>query len=193
MSPQHTAHFYSTPPKGQLVSITFHYPQVHALFLYYFSYCQSMFLPPDHFARADSEQRRHAPNKPPAVAVIMCILVAVIMMLAPLFYGKGVLGRCFTTRASHPPRERIVFLTPEALELVPITKYRAWREGKHDRSLQKGTNSSITSFESSQECSICTEEFLEDVRLRSQPCGHSFHPDCIDPWLLERSVTCPMW
>ncbi|KAG7410177.1 putative RING finger membrane protein [Fusarium oxysporum f. sp. raphani] len=151
-----------------------------------------MFLPPDLFARANAEQRRHAPDKPPAVAVIMCILVAMIMMLTPLFYGRRVLGRCFTTRASHPPRERIMCLTPEALELMPVTKYRTSREGKHDRAWQKGANSSITSSERSRECSICMEEFLEDIRLRSLPCGHSFHPDCIDPWLLERSVTCPM-
>jgi hypothetical protein len=152
-----------------------------------------MFLPPDLFARADAQQRGHTPDKPPAVAVIICILVAMVMMLTPLFYGKRIFRQCFTTRASHTPRERIVCFTPEALELMPVTKYRTSREGKHDRAWKKGANIPIASFERSRECSICTEEFLEDVRLRSLPCGHRFHPDCIDPWLLERSITCPMW
>lgn len=151
-----------------------------------------MFLPPDLFARADAEPRRHTPAKPPAVAVIICILVAVVMMLTPLFYGKRILRQCFTTRVSHTPHERIVCFTPEALELMPVTKYRTSREGKHSRAWKKGANIPTTSFERSRECSICTEEFLEDVRLRSLPCGHRFHPDCIDPWFLERSITCPM-
>ena len=42
-------------------------------------------------------------------------------------------------------------------------------------------------------CSIYTEDFNmgEDVRLL--PCGHQFHPPCIDPWLVNVSGTCPMW
>jgi hypothetical protein len=25
------------------------------------------------------------------------------------------------------------------------------------------------------------------------PCNHKFHPECIDPWLLNVSGTCPLW
>ena len=54
-------------------------------------------------------------------------------------------------------------------------------------------------------CSICLEDFSnkqfdEEVcpdfpltnRLRKLPCGHFYHSFCIDPWLLGRSVLCPL-
>lgn len=42
-------------------------------------------------------------------------------------------------------------------------------------------------------CSICTENFTEGTRLRKLPCGHVFHPQCIDPWLINHARTCPLW
>lgn len=42
-------------------------------------------------------------------------------------------------------------------------------------------------------CSICTEDFVESTKLRMLPCGHLFHPQCIDQWLTDRSRTCPLW
>lgn len=42
-------------------------------------------------------------------------------------------------------------------------------------------------------CSICTEDFTEGTRLRKLPCGHVFHPQCVDPWLINRARTCPLW
>ncbi|KAK7993707.1 hypothetical protein PG989_007088 [Apiospora arundinis] len=42
-------------------------------------------------------------------------------------------------------------------------------------------------------CSICTEDFLQGEQLRNLSCGHLFHPACIDPWLCDRSRTCPLW
>lgn len=43
-----------------------------------------------------------------------------------------------------------------------------------------------------QECSICTDEFEIGQDQRVLPCGHRFHPECIDPWLLNVSGTCPL-
>ncbi|KAH7020874.1 uncharacterized protein B0I36DRAFT_367355 [Microdochium trichocladiopsis] len=42
-------------------------------------------------------------------------------------------------------------------------------------------------------CSICTDDFVEGVRVRRLPCGHVFHPGCLDPWLRDRARTCPLW
>ena len=41
-------------------------------------------------------------------------------------------------------------------------------------------------------CSICTEDFEEGQDQRVLPCDHRFHPDCVDPWLLNVSGTCPL-
>lgn len=41
-------------------------------------------------------------------------------------------------------------------------------------------------------CSICTEDFERGQDVRVLPCNHSFHPACIDPWLLNVSGTCPL-
>ncbi|CAG9782545.1 unnamed protein product [Diatraea saccharalis] len=40
-------------------------------------------------------------------------------------------------------------------------------------------------------CAICIEPYKVSETLRSLPCRHEFHKNCIDPWLLERR-TCPM-
>ncbi|KAF1947986.1 hypothetical protein EJ02DRAFT_461500 [Clathrospora elynae] len=41
-------------------------------------------------------------------------------------------------------------------------------------------------------CSICTEDFEKGQDLRVLPCNHKFHPECVDPWLLNVSSTCPL-
>ncbi|KAK5651522.1 hypothetical protein OQA88_11976 [Cercophora sp. LCS_1] len=43
-----------------------------------------------------------------------------------------------------------------------------------------------------QTCAVCTEDFKRGVNVRKLPCGHIFHPGCIDPWLLSFAATCPL-
>lgn len=50
---------------------------------------------------------------------------------------------------------------------------------------------------SQTECGICLDGFYDEetsleTTLRTLPCKHTFHSHCIDPWLLKRSVTCPI-
>jgi hypothetical protein len=42
-------------------------------------------------------------------------------------------------------------------------------------------------------CPICTDDFVKGQDLRVLPCHHKFHPECIDPWLVNVSGTCPLW
>lgn len=42
-------------------------------------------------------------------------------------------------------------------------------------------------------CSVCTDDFIKGQDTRVLPCNHKFHPECIDPWLLNVSGTCPLW
>ena len=42
-------------------------------------------------------------------------------------------------------------------------------------------------------CAICIDDFSEGDKLRRLPrCGHRFHVCCIDSWLLQNHVTCPV-
>lgn len=43
------------------------------------------------------------------------------------------------------------------------------------------------------QCPVCIEDFEQGQDLRVLPCGHIFHPDCIDPWLLNVAGSCPLW
>lgn len=51
----------------------------------------------------------------------------------------------------------------------------------------------VDTSDNSLACSVCTEDFVIGQDLRVLPCNHKFHPECIDPWLLNVSGTCPLW
>jgi hypothetical protein len=56
-----------------------------------------------------------------------------------------------------------------------------------------GTHANDSHEDSALSCSICTEDFTKGQDIRVLPCNHKFHPDCVDPWLLNVSGTCPLW
>ena len=41
-------------------------------------------------------------------------------------------------------------------------------------------------------CSICMEVYCESQRVKTLPCQHTFHCDCIDTWLSSASLNCPL-
>ncbi len=43
----------------------------------------------------------------------------------------------------------------------------------------------------SRSCNVCLEFFKKGDMMRTISCMHSFHPNCIDPWLRKRP-TCPV-
>ena len=42
-----------------------------------------------------------------------------------------------------------------------------------------------------EKCPICLTELEDGEEIKTLPCKHLFHPDCIDPWLHKNS-TCPI-
>lgn len=60
-------------------------------------------------------------------------------------------------------------------------------------SMEREGGGGETNAESGLACSVCTDDFIKGQDIRVLPCNHKFHPDCIDPWLLNVSGTCPMW
>jgi hypothetical protein len=67
-------------------------------------------------------------------------------------------------------------LPSECLQRLPVAKY------KDVQALQGGGEAT---------CSICLEEFGSDERLKILPCGHWYHTQCIDKWLVGH-VDCPL-
>jgi Ring finger domain len=55
-----------------------------------------------------------------------------------------------------------------------------------------GNNADGTQEDGTLGCSICTEDFNRGEEVRVLPCNHKFHPECVDPWLLNVSGTCPL-
>ena len=41
-----------------------------------------------------------------------------------------------------------------------------------------------------ENCSVCKDDFELEQQIVNLPCKHSFHEDCLSPWLTERN-SCP--
>lgn len=101
-----------------------------------------------------------------------------------------------------------------ALDSIPVVKYRSGlqhgerkRENKfldlvtYTGSTKKAPhvmeiNDILHDPDSEKEearCPVCTEDLVENERVRILPCGHIYHQQCIDPWLLGKTTTCPLW
>ncbi|XP_065191220.1 uncharacterized protein LOC135822392 [Sycon ciliatum] len=42
------------------------------------------------------------------------------------------------------------------------------------------------------QCSVCMDSYTPDSVLARLPCGHEFHKECIERWLLNSSPNCPL-
>lgn len=41
-------------------------------------------------------------------------------------------------------------------------------------------------------CAVCIDTLEDEDQVRLLACGHIFHAECIDPWLLTRQACCPL-
>lgn len=68
---------------------------------------------------------------------------------------------------------------------------RSTRSVRSKRSNMTGSDSTATNFQPN--CHICLDRFEHRVTIiKELTCGHIFHPDCIEEYLLENSSLCPM-
>lgn len=60
------------------------------------------------------------------------------------------------------------------------------------KSTVTGVTNVSTSTDYQPRCTICLDEFENKVTIiRELPCGHIYHPECIDEYLSENSSLCP--
>lgn len=61
------------------------------------------------------------------------------------------------------------------------------------RSSLAGSEYSTAATNYQPQCQICLEDYINRVSIiRSLPCGHIFHPECIDEFLTKNSSLCPI-
>ncbi|URE36121.1 E3 ubiquitin-protein ligase [Musa troglodytarum] len=100
-------------------------------------------------------------------------------------------------------------MTEEEINSLPVHKYKLQSSSRQSGGsvLQHAPSSSISATEKRQEgtkldgnlktpedeltCSVCLEQVSVGELVRSLPCLHQFHANCIDPWLRQQG-TCPV-
>jgi len=72
-----------------------------------------------------------------------------------------------------------VTLDREAINKLPVFTFKECRD-KMDKLHQHS------------KCTICLEDFNDQDEVRMLFCKHIFHKICVDKWLTENNVTCPV-
>lgn len=116
-----------------------------------------------------------------------CFAMSLVMgAVCMVKYGTG--GYVDDDRGREDDRDgrqgrRMVPLTKRELrELTQVETYRV-AEGPADE---------VAGEEGAVPCAICLDAFEAGEKVRRLPCGHVFHRDCVDAWLLGESRLCPM-
>ncbi|KAI3955383.1 hypothetical protein MKW98_018484 [Papaver atlanticum] len=97
-------------------------------------------------------------------------------------------------------------LSEEEINALPVHKYKAAGPQSETSTVQQASSSAIPeqkkpnaakpdevlkSMEDGLTCSVCLEQVDVGEIVRSLPCLHQFHANCIDPWLRQQG-TCPV-
>ena len=96
-------------------------------------------------------------------------------------------------------------ITQEAIDSLPTSVYTRRKESvdnsraptdraSEEPSVQATPDSTTNRSDWAQPtCPICLDDFIPDcTTVRSLPCHHIYHPECIDPFLRENSSLCPL-
>ncbi|XP_021910516.1 E3 ubiquitin-protein ligase SDIR1 [Carica papaya] len=96
-------------------------------------------------------------------------------------------------------------MSEEEINALPVHKYKVTGPQSSSSVLQGSSSSSaeqkkqdtavtVGSMKSAEDeltCSVCLEQVNVGELVRSLPCLHQFHANCIDPWLRQQG-TCPV-
>ncbi|XP_059283287.1 RING-H2 finger protein ATL8-like [Lycium ferocissimum] len=133
---------------------------------------------------ADQAADSYPPSDPPAagesdfVVILAALLCAVICVS-----GLIAVARCTWLRRSND--------TPENDNSPTMVKKNKGLKKKVLKSLPKFKYDPTASFGGGTECAICLLEYVEGDEIRVLPnCGHRFHLQCVDTWLVSNS-SCP--
>lgn len=101
-----------------------------------------------------------------------------------------------TTTATEASNTETTAPTTETTREVPPTPAMTEQPEGISAAIAPAVAAGAGAIEASSEdtlgCTICTEDFEKGQDIRVLPCDHKFHPECVDPWLLNVSGTCPL-
>ena len=114
------------------------------------------------------------------LAILVCfVAVCVYLRWACRRYNPDPTLPSYSSSSSSAPgaASSVVGLDAAAVAALPVTLYRCSTERQDVDAAQ---------------CAICLGEFAEGEQVKALPrCGHCFHPECVDAWLLSRP-SCPL-
>ncbi|KAM7487334.1 hypothetical protein LguiB_024818 [Lonicera macranthoides] len=145
-----------------------------------------------------------SPSTPPSSSgsKISPVVLFIIIILAVLFFISGLLHLF----VKFILRKRSSSSTPQSSRYPEMSGSDAFHRQLqtlfhlHDSGLDQAFIDALPVFLYKElmglkepfDCAVCLSEFSEQDNLRLLPlCGHAFHIDCIDIWLLSNS-TCPL-
>lgn len=95
--------------------------------------------------------------------------------------------RARTRRSSRDPRDDT--MTPA----IPMSPAIVSEKGLPSPAAVSAMTANTTATDYQPTCPICLEDYENRITIiRELPCGHIFHPDCIDEFLSEISSLCPI-
>lgn len=104
----------------------------------------------------------------------IAVLVVIHVCIVGRAFGRGNQALNMVQRNSIIGTKR---MSAEDLKMLPCFDYMANKE--------KGSSSPM-------DCAVCLENFKAGDKCRLLPnCGHSFHAQCVDSWLLKTPI-CPI-
>ncbi|KAK1293566.1 RING-H2 finger protein ATL46 [Acorus calamus] len=148
-----------------------------------------------------------APPPPPSpTSKISPAFLFVIVILAVIFFISGLLHLLVRFIIKHPSSLFSTLSSQSARYPPPNSPSDALQRQLqqlfhlHDSGLDQAFIDALPVFHYREiigskepfDCAVCLCEFSDEDKLRLLPlCGHAFHLDCIDTWLLSNS-TCPL-
>ncbi|KAG0472131.1 hypothetical protein HPP92_016677 [Vanilla planifolia] len=151
-----------------------------------------------------STQSMPSPSAPSSNSRISPALLFIIVILAVIFFISGLLHLLVRflvkkSPSSSHPRNRSPG-TDASVDSDALQRQLQQLFHLHDSGLDQAFIDALPVFPTKEivgakepfDCAVCLCEFSDDDKLRLLPiCGHAFHLDCIDTWLLSNS-TCPL-
>lgn len=89
-----------------------------------------------------------------------------------------------------PPEDTTELQNAETLEYLISGKHILTKD-QIDQYFPISIHANVDADEEA-ECAVCVDVYAQNQKIRTLTCGHKFHADCIDEWLMTTFASCPL-